>query len=127
MAQTFSELGRIEAIRQLFGGTGYSPFEEPLWFEADAPRDCVVSASALLSEGVDFNLVYFPLPHLGRKVVLRVSGELHAVLARPRTLSVTLGVSAKLDFPQVKEASRTFRLREASCWGRPCGGCGRDR
>ena len=103
MAQTFSELGRIEAIRQLFGGTGFRPFEEPLWFEADAPRDCVVSASALLSEGVDFNLVYFPLPHLGRKAVLRVSGELHAVLARPRTLSVTLGVSAKLDFPQVKE------------------------
>ena len=102
MAETFRELGRIAAIRKLFEGTGFRPFEEPLWFEA-AQRDCVTTASALLLEGVDFNLVYFPLPHLGRKAVLRVTGELYAVMARPRTLSVTLGVSAKLDFPQVKE------------------------
>ena len=102
MAQTFRETGRIEAIRQLFEGTGFRPFEEPLWFEA-AERDCVTTASALMLEGVDFNLVYFPLPHLGRKAVLRVTGELYAVMARPQTLSVTLGVSAKLDFPQVKE------------------------
>ena len=102
MAQTFSELGRIEAIRQLFEGTPYRPFEEPLWFEA-ADRDCITTAGAMLLEGMDFNLVYFPLPHLGRKAVLRVTGELYAVLARPRTLSVQIGVSAKLDFPQVKE------------------------
>ena len=34
MAESFTELGRIEAIRQLFEGTGYLPFEEPLWLEA---------------------------------------------------------------------------------------------
>ena len=32
MAQTFTDLGRIEAIRQFFEGTGFRPFEEPLWF-----------------------------------------------------------------------------------------------
>ncbi|MBO5545073.1 MAG: hypothetical protein J5951_00255, partial [Bacteroidales bacterium] len=102
MAQTFTDLGRIEAIRQLFEGTGFRPFEEPLWFEAKS-QECITTASALLLEGIDFNLVYFPLQHLGRKAVLRVTGELHAVLARPETLSVQLGVSAKLDFPQVQE------------------------
>ena len=35
--------------------------------------------------------------------MLRTVGELHAVMARPEMLSVQLGVSAKLDFPQVKE------------------------
>ena len=102
MAQTFAELGRVEAIRQLFEGTPYGPFEEPLWFEAK-PQECITTASGLMLEGIDFNLVYFPLGHLGRKAVLRVSGELYAVLAHPETLSVQLGISAKLDFEQVGE------------------------
>ena len=102
MAQTFTELGRIEAIRQLFEGTGFRPFEEPLWFEAK-PQECITTASALLLEGIDFDLVYFPLKHLGRKAVLRATGELYAVVAHPETLSVQLGISAKLDFPQVQE------------------------
>lgn len=102
MAQTFSELGRIEAIKQLFEGTGYSPFGEPLWLET-VQKDCVVSASGLMLEGIDFDLVYFPLKHLGRKAVLKVTGELYAVMASPATLSVQLGVSAKLDFPQIQE------------------------
>ena len=102
MARTFAELGRVEAIRQLFEGTPYGPFEEPLWFEAK-PQECITTTSGLLLEGIDFNLVYFPLGHLGRKAVLRVSGELYAVMAHPETLSVQLGISAKLDFEQVKE------------------------
>ena len=102
MAETFAEMGRVEAVRQLFEGTGFRPFGEPLWLEAK-PQECITTASALLLEGIDFNLVYFPLKHLGRKAVLRTVGELHAVMARPEMLSVQLGVSAKLDFPQVKE------------------------
>ena len=102
MAQRFSDLGRIEAVRQLFEGTPYRPFEEPLWLEAE-PRECITTASGLMLEGIDFDLVYFPLKHLGRKAVLKVTGELYAVLARPESLSVQLGVSAKLDFPQVQE------------------------
>ena len=102
MAQTFTELGRIEAIRQLFEGTPYRPFEEPLWLEAK-PQECITTASGLLLEGIDFDLVYFPLQHLGRKAVLRVTGELYAVMAHPESLSIQLGVSAKLDFPQVQE------------------------
>ncbi len=102
MAKTFSELGRVEAIRQLFEGSGYAPFGEPLRFRPEA--DAVpVSASRLLLEGTDFNLVYFPLKHLGYKSVIAVTGELYAALAHAQTLSVTLGVSAKLDFEQISE------------------------
>lgn len=100
--QTFAQLGRVEAIRQLFEGSSYKPFEEPLYYEAKA-GDAVTTASKLLLEGMDFDLVYFPLKHLGYKSVVAVTGELYAVMAHPRTLSVTLGISAKLDFEQIKE------------------------
>lgn len=99
---TFASLGRIEAIRQLFEGTPYKAFQEPCYFE-NAAGDFTTSASKVLLEGIDFDLVYFPLKHLGYKSVVLCTGELWAVMARPRTLSVVLGVSAKLDFAQVSE------------------------
>lgn len=102
MAATFSELGRVEAIRQLFEGSGYTPFGEPLHFRGGEGDSCV-SASRLLLEGTDFNLVYFPLKHLGYKSVISVTGELYSALAHPEALALTLGVSAKLDFEQIKE------------------------
>lgn len=115
---TFAELGRIEAIRLLFENTGYEPFREPLWFSS---KGNAVSASATLLEGVDFNLVYFPLKHLGYKAVLSVVGEMYAVMAQPEILSVVLGVSAKLDFEQVRElwsgivsAAKEFGVKELS-------------
>lgn len=101
-SRTFAELGRVEAIRQLFEGSGYAPFAEPLRFTSEAGSSSV-AASRLLLEGTDFNLVYFPLKHLGYKSVISVTGELYAALAHPRSLSLTLGVSAKLDFEQIKE------------------------
>lgn len=99
---TFASLGRTEAIRQLFEGTPFKPFEEPLFFET-AAGDYTTSAGKVLLEGIDFDLTYFPLKHLGYKSVLMATGELYAVMAEPRTLGITLGVSAKLDFAQVKE------------------------
>lgn len=99
---TFAEIGLQQATKQLFEGTGYEPFGEPLWFET-GEGDCVVNASRTMLEGVDFDLVYFPLKHLGYKAVIAATGELYAVMAQPRNLSVTLGISAKLDFEQIKE------------------------
>ena len=120
MAESFASLGRVEAIRILFENSGYSPFGEPLFFEEDKGSHSV-SASSLFLEGIDFNLEYFPLKHLGSKCVLAQTGELYAVLAEPRTLSITLGVSAKLDFPQISElwsgmlvAAREFGYKQLS-------------
>ena len=96
--QNFTDIGRIEAVRQLFEGTAYAPFTSGA-FEAQGP---VCSAARVFIEGPDFNLVYFPLKHLGYKCVTAVTGELYAALARPRLLSVTLGISAKLDFAQIR-------------------------
>lgn len=100
--ETFASLGRVEAIRQLFEGTGFQPFGEPLWIEAKA-GDCITNSCKTFLEGIDFNLVYFPLKHLGYKSVIAVTGELYAVMAAPETLSVVIGVSAKLDYSHIKE------------------------
>lgn len=102
MAETFAEIGRVEAVRQLFEGSGYAPFEEPLAAKGEGNGDAVV-ASRLLLEGTDFSLVYFPLKHLGYKSVVSVTGELYAALAHPDVLSITLGISSKLDYGHIKE------------------------
>jgi len=97
----FSDLGRIEAIAKLYEGTGFKPFED-CRYETDG-KAYSSEYSKLFLEGIDFDLTYFPLKHLGYKSVIAVTGELYAVMAAPRTLSVTLGISAKLDFRHIKE------------------------
>ena len=97
----FSDLGRVEALKALYEGTPYTPFE-PCSFEA-AGRELIAHSSKVMLEGIDFDLVYFPLKHLGYKSVVGVVGELYAQMAHPAALSVRLGVSAKLDFAQVRE------------------------
>ncbi|MBQ5903880.1 MAG: thiamine-monophosphate kinase, partial [Alistipes sp.] len=47
-------------------------------------------------EGVDFDLTYFPLKHLGYKVVTAVVSDLAAMNARPRQLMISIGVSSKI-------------------------------
>ncbi|MCR5002807.1 MAG: hypothetical protein K5984_00395 [Bacteroidales bacterium] len=99
---TFEQLGRVEAIRQLFEGSSFRAFEEPLAFTAKA-SDVIVNVNKTLLEGMDFDLVYFPLKHLGYKAVVMATGEIYAAMAHPKTLSVTLSVSAKLDFKHISE------------------------
>ena len=47
-------------------------------------------------EGVDFDLTYFPLKHLGYKVVTAGISDILAMNALPSQITVSLGVSAKL-------------------------------
>ena len=99
--ETFSDLGRIEAIAKLYDGTGYKPFESS-WFETSG-KAYATSQSRTFIEGIDFDLVYFPLKHLGYKCVTAVTGELYAEFSHPRTMDVRLGISSKLDFKHIKE------------------------
>ena len=101
MADTFSTLGKTEAIDQLYRLSAYHPVNGLSYVSPKGGR--VSTAARLYLEGMDFNLVYFPLKHLGYKCVVGVVGELYAALARPKLLNVVLGVSAKLDFPQIQE------------------------
>ena len=101
MAEKFSEIGAVEAIEQLYRLSAYNPVEGLAYRSEKGGK--VTTAARMFLEGIDFNLVYFPLKHLGYKCVVGVTGELYAALAHPKLLHVVLGVSAKLDFPQIKE------------------------
>ena len=99
--ETFSDLGRVEAIAKLYEGTPYRPFQSS-WFETSG-KGYITTQSRTFIEGVDFDLVYFPLKHLGYKCVTAVTGELYAELSHPRTLDLRLGISSKLDFKHIRE------------------------
>lgn len=98
---SFADIGKIEAISRLYENTPFKPFEDCHFAAPDGC--CVDHFGKVLLEGIDFDLVYFPLKHLGYKSVLAVTGEIYAEMSHPMTLTVTLGVSAKLDFEQVSE------------------------
>lgn len=98
---TFADLGKMKAIEKLYEGTPYKPFESS-WFET-AGKGYSTNFSKVFLEGIDFDLTYFPLKHLGYKSVIAVTGELYAEMASPRTLSVRLGISTKLGFDLVKD------------------------
>lgn len=97
---SFASLGRVEAIRRLYEGSGFEPFGENRCKTLSGQGESVLR---LLAEGTDFDLSYFPLKHLGYKCVVEVTAMLYARLATPRCLGVNLCISAKLDFGQVKE------------------------
>lgn len=99
--QNFSDIGKVEAIASLFAGTPYKPFDKNV-FEVQG-RGVIASYSRMFLEGIDFNLVYFPLKHLGYKCATAVTGELYSRMAHPVCLTVVLGVSSKLDFAHVRE------------------------
>lgn len=101
MAQTFSDIGKIQALEQLYRLSAYHPVQG-LSFRSEKGGK-VLTASRMYLEGLDFNLVYFPLKHLGYKTVVGVTGELYAGLAHPKLLNIILGISAKLDLDQVKD------------------------
>lgn len=99
--ERFSDLGRVEAIARLYEGTPFKPFKTG-YFETSGK--CFISSqSRTFIEGIDFDLTYFPLKHLGYKCVTAVTGELYAEFSFPRTMDVRLGISAKLDFQHIQE------------------------
>ncbi|MBQ0143966.1 MAG: hypothetical protein KBS78_02150 [Bacteroidales bacterium] len=98
---TFNEYGKVEALNLLFEGCGFQRQDKVSF--VPAAGSTVHTASRVFIEGMDFDLTYFPLKHLGYKCVVAVVGELYAAMAHPKTLSIRLGLSSKLDFSHVKE------------------------
>ena len=99
--ETFADLGRVEAISRLYEGTPYNPFRSA-WFETSGKAYVTTHARTYI-EGIDFDLTYFPLKHLGYKCVVGTTGELYAEFSHPQTMEIRLGISSKLDFKHIKE------------------------
>ena len=89
--ETLGEFALIERLTDGFGRVNKSTIK-------GVGDDCAVLGTGkkktvvttdMLVEGIHFDMTYTPLRHLGYKAVIAVTGELYAVLASPRTLSVS--------------------------------------
>ena len=76
---------------------------------ADKDDATVVSTDTLL-EGVDFDLTYFPLKHLGYKAVTVAISDVLAMNARPGQLLVSLGVSSKMSVEALDDLYEGIRF-----------------
>ena len=63
---------------------------------APARGEAVLCTTDSFFEGVDFDLTYFPLKHLGYKAVTAGVSDILAMNALPAQITVSLGVSSKL-------------------------------
>lgn len=63
----------------------------------------ILLTSDLLLEGIDFDLTYFPLKHLGYKSVVVGISDILAMNGTPEQLTVSIGVSAKLSVEDLDE------------------------
>ena len=81
----------------------------------DDERLTVVSTDMML-EGIDFDLTYFPMKHLGYKVVTRGISDILAMNALPEQIMVAIGVSSKLPVEALQDFYEGIRFacREAS-------------
>jgi thiamine-monophosphate kinase len=63
----------------------------------------VLLSTDMLLEGVDFDLTYFPLRHLGYKAVTVGASDILAMNGLPSQITIALGVSAKLSVEDLEE------------------------
>lgn len=61
-----------------------------------ARGEAILCTTDTFYEGVDFDLSYFPLKHLGYKIVTAGISDILAMNALPEQITISLGVSAKL-------------------------------
>lgn len=69
-----------------------------------------VVTTDMLLEGVDFDLTYFPLKHLGYKAVTAAVSDVLAMNARPEQLLVSLGVSSKMSVEALDDLYEGIRF-----------------
>lgn len=69
----------------------------------DAGDHYLLISTELLHEGVHFDLTYFPLKHLGYKVVVAAASDIIAMNGRPTQLTVSLGISARFAVEHLEE------------------------
>ena len=85
-------LSKVSLISQLYAKAGIAPCNG---IDEDYGDNIAGTSHKLLLEGIDFDLVYTPLQHLGYKSVLAVTGPLYAAGFEPFSISVTIALSSR--------------------------------
>jgi thiamine-monophosphate kinase len=69
----------------------------------DSGEKYTLVSTDLLLEGIHFNLIYFPLKHLGYKAVIRAISDIYAMNGIPEQVLIGLGVSSRFSVEQIDE------------------------
>jgi thiamine-monophosphate kinase len=110
-----SKLGKYGLIDHLSAGISLSnrstitPIGDDASVIDSGDRYTLVSTDLLL-EGIHFNLVYFPLKHLGYKSVIRGIADIYAMNGTPGQILIGLGVSSKFSASQIDEIYEGIKL-----------------
>ena len=78
----------------------------------DLGNEVLLLTTDMLTEGIDFDLSYFPLKHLGYKAVVRGVNDILAMNGRPKQIVVALGISAKIT---VEALDALYEGMETAC------------
>lgn len=87
-------------IIELLSKSGHKPFEENI---LDNSNYIYTSSHKVLNEGVDFDIAYTPLKHLGFKSLISVIGPLFAEGFTPDSLSVIISLPSHYKKSQIVE------------------------
>ncbi len=77
---------------------------------AATQEESLLTSSDTLFEGVDFDLTYFPLKHLGYKAVVVGASDILAMNGVPQQISISLGVSSKLPVEALEDLYEGIRI-----------------
>lgn len=98
----------IENLRKKFNGI----------IEDKSHKGINITGTALLLEGIHFNLIYFPLEHLGYKAVISSISEIYGKGGIPEVIAVNLGISSRhnigdieMIFQGIEFACRNYSLK----------------
>jgi len=69
----------------------------------DSGEKYTLVSTDLLLEGIHFNLVYFPLKHLGYKAVIRAISDIYAMNGVPEQVLLGLGISSRFSVEHIDE------------------------
>ncbi|HET6527191.1 MAG TPA: thiamine-phosphate kinase [Balneolaceae bacterium] len=109
--RTIESIGRTELIDELME---HSPDTHPAIIKGYGDDAAVLKGDENLSllssenfmEGVDFDLTYVPLHHLGYKIATAAVSDMYAMNGQPEAVLVNLSVPNKLSVDMLKEIYR---------------------
>ena len=78
----------------------------------DLGDELLLLTTDMMTEGIDFDLSYFPLKHLGYKAIVRGVNDILAMNGRPEQVVVALGISAKIS---VEALDSLYEGMEQAC------------
>lgn len=110
--RTIESLGRAELINELMQESPVSldmvkkgVGDDAAVLKKDEENNLLLSSESFL-EGVDFDLTYTPLNHLGYKIASATVSDIYAMNGHPQTMLVNIALPNKLSVDMVKDIYR---------------------